>query len=136
MLDSNSPTTSPGSGRGRGPSVLIVDDDPEIRHALKLLFDFERFEILGEADDGLTAIPLAIEHQPDFIILDYRMPQMDGAKAAEVLREASPKSRIVAFSAILSARPKWADAYLNKDRITEIAPLLGRLVRKSASAAS
>ncbi|MDQ4064981.1 MAG: response regulator [Actinomycetota bacterium] len=121
-------TISSGNGHGPAPRVLIVDDDPEIRHVLKLLFEFERFEIVGEADDGLSAIPLALEHQPDFIILDYRMPRMDGAKAAEILREASSKSRIVAFSSVLFERPKWADAYLNKDRISEIAPLLGRLL--------
>jgi chemotaxis response regulator CheB len=115
------------------PTVLIVDDDPEIRHVLKLLFEFENFKVVGEAADGLIAVPLAIEHRPDFVILDYLMPHMDGARTAEILHEVAPASRVVAFSAVLTTRPKWADAFLNKERINEIAPLLGRLVTEKAS---
>lgn len=116
----------------RGPTVLIVDDDPEIRHVLQLLFEHENFEVVGEAADGLQALSLAAEHQPDFVILDYLMPNMDGANTAELLHEASRSSRIVAFSAVLTERPSWADAFLNKERISEIAPLLGRLVSERA----
>jgi two-component system chemotaxis response regulator CheY len=109
-------------------TVLIVDDDEDVRDALRLLFEFEGYEVVGEAPSGLQAVGPAIEHQPDFIILDYLMPEMNGNRAAEMLRGVAPDTRIVAFSAILEAKPKWADAYLNKSRIGDIAPLLKELI--------
>lgn len=115
------------------PTVMIVDDDPEVRHALRLLFEFERFDVVAEASDGLHAVPDAIEFQPDFVILDSRMPLMNGATTAALIHESCPKTRVVAFSAYLEERPDWADAFLNKDRIAEIVPLIGRMVEVRAS---
>jgi CheY-like chemotaxis protein len=63
------------------------------------------------------------------IVLDYMMPEMDGAEAAERLRSIAPNAKIIAFSAILPDKPEWADAYLNKDRISQIG-----LVIKEATA--
>ncbi len=114
------------------PTVMIVDDDPEVRHALHLLFEFERFDVVAEASDGLHAVPEAIEHQPEFVILDYLMPLMNGATTAALIHEACPNTRVVAFSAFLEERPEWADAFLNKDRIAEIVPLIGRMVEVRA----
>ena len=108
--------------------VLIVDDNSEIRHLLRTLFEVDGFEVVGEAADGVEAVPLALKHEPDFVILDYLMPRMNGAKTAEVLRGIIPEAKIVAFSAILEAKPAWADAYLNKERIIEVAPLLSAYV--------
>ncbi len=112
------------AGEGLSGTVLIVDDDEEIRHVLRLLCENEGLEVIGEAANGVEAIPLALRNQPDFVILDYMLPRLDGEGAAEILRAVSPGSRIVAFSAILEIQPEWADAYLNKDRITELMPLL------------
>jgi CheY-like chemotaxis protein len=109
--------------------ILIVDDDPEIRHLLCTLFEVDGFVVVGEAADGVEAVPLALKYEPDFVILDYRMPRMNGAKTAEVLRGIVPDAKIVAFSAMLEAKPAWADAYLNKERIIEVAPLLSAFVR-------
>ncbi|MDQ3939986.1 MAG: response regulator [Actinomycetota bacterium] len=110
--------------------VLLVDDDEEIRHALRLLFEFDDFAVVGEASNGLDAIALAVRHQPAFVLLDFEMPGMAGDKVAEVIRSVSPITRIVAFSAYLAAKPEWADAFLNKDRIAQVAPLLERLVAR------
>ncbi len=108
----------------RKQRVLIVDDDEEIRHLLLILFETEGFEVVGEAADGANALTLAIRFEPDFIVLDYMMPGMDGAETAHALRSVAPGSRIVAFSAVLHEKPDWADAFLDKDRISEIAPML------------
>ena len=105
-------------------SVLIVDDDEEIRHVLRLLCETEGFDVVGEAANGVEAVPLALKYQPDFVILDYLLPRLDGSGAAEILRTITPNSKIVAFSAILNDQPTWADAYLNKDRVGELMPLL------------
>jgi CheY-like chemotaxis protein len=107
--------------------VLLVDDDPEIRHVLRLLFEFEDFQVT-EASSGAEAVARAVKDDPDFIVLDYKMPGMMGDKTAAALRSLVPQARIVAFSAILQEKPAWADAFLNKDRIGEIAPLLTKLV--------
>ena len=51
-----------------------------------------------------------------------------GDEAAAKIREVAPSTTIVAFSAILDERPPWADDYLSKDQISEMTPLLGRLL--------
>lgn len=110
-------------------TVLIVDDDEEIRHVLRVLCETEGYAVIGEAANGVEAVPLALNHQPDIVILDYMLPRLDGEGAAEILRTLTPESKIVAFSAILDRQPPWADAYLNKERIGDLAPLLGTLIR-------
>ena len=110
-------------------TVLIVDDDEEIRHVLRLLFEGEGMKVIGEAQSGVEAVPLALKHQPDFVILDYMLPRLDGEGSAEILRAVVPGTKIVAFSAVLDTRPEWADAYLNKERISELMPLLRSFIR-------
>jgi CheY-like chemotaxis protein len=110
-------------------TVLIVDDDEEVRHVLRILCETEGLKVIGEASNGVEAVPLALNHQPDFVILDYMLPRLDGEGAAEILRTITPTSKIVAFSAILDRQPPWADAYLNKDRVTELMPLLRTFIR-------
>ena len=109
--------------------VLIVDDEEDIRDVLRLMCETNGFEVVGEAANGVEAVPLALKHQPDFVILDFMLPRLDGAGAAEILRAIAPESKIVAFSAILDSQPPWADAYLNKDRVGELMPLLRTLIR-------
>ena len=113
----------------KATTVLIVDDDVEIRHVLRVLCETEGLSVIGEAANGVEAVPLALHHQPDIVILDYMLPRLDGEGAAEILRTLTPESKIVAFSAILDRQPPWADAYLNKERITDLAPLLSTLIR-------
>ena len=122
--------TDPGSSVERRPTVLIVDDDDEIRDLLALLFEGEDFEIVGEASDGANAVAMAASQRPDFIVLDYMMPGMKGDETARLLRAIAPDSRIVAFSAVLTEKPEWADGFLDKSRVTEIAPLLGVLAER------
>src|SRR5918997_2176720 len=110
-------------------TVLIVDDDEEVRHVLRILCETEGLEVIGEAANGVEDVPLALQHQPDIVILDYMLPRLDGEGAAEILRTLTPDSKIVAFSAILDRQPPWADAYLNKDRIAELMPLLRTFIR-------
>jgi chemotaxis response regulator CheB len=109
-------------------TVLLVDDDEYVRHALRVLFEVEEFEVVGEAADGVEAIALGLKYSPDFIIIDYSMPRMNGEKAALILQTAVPTARIVAFSAYLESKPDWAHAYLNKERILEIIPVMQALL--------
>ena len=109
-------------------SVLIVDDDEEIRHVLRLMCEMEGFQVVGEATNGVEAVPMALNHQPAFVILDYLMPRLNGDETARMLRTIAPETKIVAFSAVLDSKPDWSDSYLNKERISEVAPLLERLI--------
>lgn len=109
-------------------TVLIVDDDEDIRDALRLLFELEDFEVVGEAPNGLDAIPLVLQHRPQVVVIDYLMPLMNGATLAQVVRGVSPDTKIVAFSAVLTSKPAWADAYLSKERINDIAPMITHLI--------
>jgi two-component system, NarL family, response regulator NreC len=72
-------------------SVLIVDDHAAIRRALRSAFERQPgFEVCGEAQDGLDAIMKAKKWHPDLIVLDLRMPGMDGLEAARNLKKIMP----------------------------------------------
>lgn len=113
----------------RATSVLIVDDDEEIRHVLRLLCETNGLTVVGEAANGVEAVTIALRERPHFVILDYMMPRLDGEGTAELLRSITPESKIVAFSAMLETQPAWADAFLNKERVAELAPLLQSFIR-------
>lgn len=115
----------PGGG---SRTVLIVDDDEEVRHVLRLMCETEGFEVVGEAANGVEAVPMALNHQPAFVILDYLMPRLNGEETARMLRTIAPETKIVAFSAVLESKPEWSDSFLNKERVTEVAPLLEHLI--------
>lgn len=119
-------------GERERPSVLIVDDSEEIRRLLRLLFESEDFEIVGEAISGVGVLPMVLKEHPDFVILDLRMPKLNGQQTAEAIRLSAPHTRIVAFSAFLSEQPPWADAFVDKDHISEVPSILRELSAQRA----
>ncbi len=66
--------------------ILIVDDDPDIRDVLKLTLSEENYEIL-EASDGETALKIIHENQPDLILLDYKIPKIDGREVCRRIKK-------------------------------------------------
>ena len=66
-------------------TVLIVDDHPGFRAAARRLLELEGYEVVGEAEDGTSAILAAKELRPDFILLDVQLPDVDGFEVAERL---------------------------------------------------
>lgn len=67
--------------------VLIVDDQPLVRQGLALLLDLEDdVEVVGQAEDGLEALHLAQQLRPDVVLMDVRMPVLDGIRATEEFR--------------------------------------------------
>jgi len=81
-------------------TILIVDDNAYIRHALCDLFKREAdFEICGEAENGKEAIAKARELHPDLIVLDLSMPVMNGLDAARELKRLMPTVPLLMYSA-------------------------------------
>ena len=100
------------------PVVLLVDDDPSMRELLSTIFQMDgNFRIGGVAADGFEGAMLAADLTPDVVVLDFFMPRWDGSKAAEFIREHCPDCKIVAFSAVLTEPPIWADTFLVKHEI-------------------
>ena len=76
--------------------ILIADDHLIVREGLRLIMDTEPgFELVGEASDGAEAIKLAAELKPDIILMDLRMPRVDGLTAIERLQVEQPQIAIV-----------------------------------------
>lgn len=119
--------------RHRQMSVLIVDDDPEIRAALEMHCELQGFAVVAETGDGREACSLAATFQPDVVLLDYLLPGMSGQDVAAELRRLAPEAKIVAFSGVLEERPDWADAFLAKTDISDVTRVLLQLRRANPS---
>jgi DNA-binding NarL/FixJ family response regulator len=70
--------------------VVIADDHEPTRVLLRTLIEIEGMQVVGEAEDGSTAVALALEHEPDVVLLDLNMPGLDGLGAAELIRASRP----------------------------------------------
>jgi len=75
--------------------ILIADDSATARKAIRAYLNQRNFEVCGEAIDGVDALEKATELEPALILLDLRMPRMNGLEAASVLRGRMPNVRIV-----------------------------------------
>jgi len=94
------PGTADGASEERTLTVLIAEDDPAMRGALAELIRFtEGLEVVGTAGDVPSAVDASIALKPDVAIVDVRMPGGGGPRAARLIRERAPNTRIVAFSA-------------------------------------
>jgi DNA-binding NarL/FixJ family response regulator len=102
--------------------LLIVDDHPVVRNGLTGMFSgADEFEVVGEASDGAEAVRRAAERAPDVILMDLRMPGMDGVTAIGRLAAAGSPARVLVLttydtdSDVLSAIEAGATGYLLKD---------------------
>jgi DNA-binding NarL/FixJ family response regulator len=79
--------------------VLLADDQRLVRAGFRMILRAEPdIEVVGEAGDGVEAVRLADEHAPDVILMDVRMPRMDGIEATRQIVARSPSARIVVLT--------------------------------------
>jgi DNA-binding NarL/FixJ family response regulator len=119
------------------PRVLLADDHDRLRQALCDLLVETGFEVVAESADGADAVAMARALEPDVVVIDLRMPVLNGLDATRLIKDARPATQVVVLSAFESpelerqAREAGAFAYLDKGtmarRVRRV--LLGAAVR-------
>ena len=102
--------------------VLVVDDDPLVRSALSLMLGGQAdLEVIGEAGDGREGVDLARSLRPDVILMDIRMPVLNGLDATRELHAGTDPPRIIILTTfdadehVFGALEAGADGFLLKD---------------------
>jgi DNA-binding NarL/FixJ family response regulator len=103
-------------------SVLVVDDDPLVRSALTLMLGGDdALTVVGEASDGAAGLAASRALQPDVVLMDIRMPVMNGIDATRTLKESEESPHVIVLTTfdadehVLSALEAGADGFLLKD---------------------
>ena len=102
--------------------VAIADDHPVVRRGLRAFLDsLDDIEVVGEAADGEAAVRLAVTEEPDVLLLDLKMPKLDGIGVISRLRSRGASTRILVLTSftaqqqVIPAIQAGADGYLLKD---------------------
>ncbi len=101
--------------------VILADDHGIVREGLRTVIEQAGIEVVGEAENGVEAIALAESLQPDVMLLDIRMPEMDGIQALEQIQEKSPNTSVIMLTTygnpgyLTRAVQAGAVGYLSKD---------------------
>jgi DNA-binding NarL/FixJ family response regulator len=116
--------------------VLLVDDQDLVRQGLRLILELAGFEVVAEAGDGGEAVAAVAEHAPDVVLMDLRMPGMDGIEATRRITEQAPGARVLALTTfdvdehVVGALRAGAVGFLLKDVTAES---LVEAVRRAAA---
>ena len=113
--------------RGVRPTVLIVDDHDGFRESARALLEAEGFAVVGDAADGAGALAEVVRLQPDVVLLDVQLPDVDGFVVAERLAAAPDPPRVV----LISSR----EAAVYGPRVVG-APVCGFLAKRELSGAA
>lgn len=99
-MSSVTETETPSGVAGPATRVVVAEDEVLIRLDLVEMLTEEGYEVVGEAGDGQTAVELATELKPDLVVMDVKMPKLDGITAAEQISDArlAPVVMLTAFS--------------------------------------
>jgi DNA-binding NarL/FixJ family response regulator len=106
--------------------ILLVEDNQVFREALELLLGLSSdVEVVASVGDGSEAVSAVQEHEPDVVLMDYRLPGLDGVQATSAVRDAAPDVAVVCLTASANAREiealyaAGAAACLTKDQELE-----------------
>jgi len=132
------------AGSGRGPRVVLADDDVLLREGLASLLDRSGFEVVGQAGDGAELLALVRSARPELAIIDIRMPPghaTEGLRAARVIRAELPGTAIIMLSAHVEVEEAMEllaggerTGYLLKSRVTDVAEFFETVERIAAGA--
>ncbi len=119
MTSATPPVGASGPGRPAARRVVIAEDEALIRMDLAEMLGEEGYDVVAQAGDGESAVRLAEEHRPDLVVLDVKMPRLDGIAAAQRIATSriAPVVILTAFSQrelVERARDAGAMAYLVK----------------------
>jgi DNA-binding NarL/FixJ family response regulator len=90
---------------GRPIRILLVEDNKVFREALELLLGLRAdVEIVAAVGDGHEALPAVLKHRPDVVLMDYRLPGIDGVQATRAVRAAAPDVAVVCLTASANLR--------------------------------
>jgi len=102
--------------------IIICDDQAIIRDGLELLLRLDRdIEVVGKASDGAEALELVERHRPDLVLMDLKMPNMNGIEATRLLRERFPSTKVLVLTTygddqwLFDVLRAGASGYLLKD---------------------
>jgi len=118
------------------PTILIADDHRLLREGLRALLERDGFRVIGEADNGRSAVRLAKQLQPDIVITDIAMPDLNGVEATRQICVEAPRSKVLALSMhtesrfVLGILEAGASGYLLKDAAFEELTLAIKAVLK------
>ncbi len=124
-------TSAPASGRPL--TVLLVDDDAETRGVLRKLLEAVDIVVVGEAEDGSEGVRLAEKRSPDVVLMDLRMPVMDGIEATRIITTSHPSTRVVILSSfedsVLERAAADAGAYAHVTKGGSAQPILEAVLK-------
>ena len=81
--------------------VLVVDDTDHVREMVATILEVDGFDVVGQAADGHSAVTTAAEIDPDVIVIDYMMPELDGIETSRLIRATRPDQTIIMYSAFV-----------------------------------
>jgi DNA-binding NarL/FixJ family response regulator len=121
--------------------VALIEDNDVFREALEMLFELQDgLDVVASASDGNDAVALCREHSPDVVLMDYRLPGLDGVQATKQLLDACPDVAVVCLTASANLREvdalyaAGAVACLTKDEPLEdiVAAIHGAAAQKTS----
>lgn len=117
--------------------VLLVEDNQVFREALELLLGLrDDIHVVASVADGTDAVPASLEHRPDVVVMDYRLPGLDGVEATKAVRAACPGTAVVVLTASANVhemdalQEAGAVACLTKDQ--DLDEIVGAILRAAA----
>lgn len=119
-------------------TIVIIDDEPITRMDLREMLENQGYRVLGEAGDGFDAIELCRQQQPDLVLMDIKMPLLDGLSAAKIINEEQLAGTIILLTAynerefVNGAKQNGVSGYLVKPiEETQLIPNIELAVARS-----